>query len=176
MREQLSSESLFRWKKLSVRRFADGSRYLEGGVQGKSDRGQANFRAASLVAKFHRDVLCAKRSARERRNRNAERDGVLIDVQRLLRERKGVQRAFWIRDVSQLKSSGNISAEVGGDQIVFGFFARVDMEARADFQDHRKLKLAAAAHGVERSIDCGGNDILRRRNLRRRGGQSRNAG
>src|SRR5580658_7139296 len=174
MRQQFSKDSLFLRKKLRVHGFAGGGSDADGGVQRKSDRRQANLRAARLVAKLERDMLSAERSARHRRNRNAERDGVLVDVQRLLREGERVQCAFGIRNISQLKSSGSIGAKVGGDQIVFRFFARVDVKARADFQDHRKLKLAATAHRVKRSIDCGGYNILRRRNLLRRRGQCRN--
>ena len=73
-------ESLFRRKKLRVYGLASRCGNVERGIERKSDRRQADFRAASLVAQLERDVLRAERSVRERGDRETERDGVFVDV------------------------------------------------------------------------------------------------
>src|SRR5580658_4821521 len=168
---------LFRWKEFRVRglRSRTSGGHVERGIECKSNRRQADFRAARLIAQLQRDVLRAKRGTGKRGYRKTQRDGVFVDVQRRFRKREGVQRAFGIRNLSQLKARGRFRAQVGGDQVVFRFFARVDVKARADFQDRRDLKLATAPDGVERNINRGSDNVLRRRNLLRGGRQSRHA-
>src|SRR5271170_7778913 len=112
-------------------------------------------------------MLRAKRGVRERGNGKVELDGVLVDIERLLGKSEGVQCAFGIGNIAYLEACGSFGTKIGGDEIVLGFFPRVDVEARADFQDRSNLKLAAAADGIKRNINCGSYNVLRGRNLLR---------
>ena len=57
-----------------------GCRYSDARIQRERDGRQADFRAAGLIAKFERETLRAKRSARKRGDRKAESDGVFVNV------------------------------------------------------------------------------------------------
>ena len=59
---------------------ASGRSDVERGVERKSDRRQANFRAASLIAQLERDMLRAERSARQNAYWNPKRDRIFVDI------------------------------------------------------------------------------------------------
>jgi hypothetical protein len=46
-----------------------------------------------------------------------------------------LEGAFWIGDSAELEAGGDFGAEVGGDQVVLGDFAGVDVKAGADFEE-----------------------------------------
>lgn len=143
----------------------------ESGVEIESDGRQADFGAAGLVAEFQRDVLSAQRSVGGRGDGKAKRDGVLIDVEGLLRKSEGMQLAFGVGDFAGFESCREVGAEVGSDEVILGFFAGVDMEAGTDFENDSNLKGAAAADGFEGNVGGGGNNFAAGGNLRLRGGQ-----
>jgi len=78
-----------------------------------------------------------------------------------------VELAFGIRDFAKLEAGWSVGPKIGGDEVVFGFFAGVDVEAGTDFQDYGNLECAAAADGIEGYVSCGGDDVLGGRNLLR---------
>ena len=59
-----------------------GSRWRDSdaGIQRERHGRQADFRAASLIAKFEGETLRAKRSARKRGDGKTESDGVFVNV------------------------------------------------------------------------------------------------
>lgn len=135
--------------------FGAGSSDVEGGVEREGDGWKADFGAASLVAELERNALGAHRCGGERGEREPKDHGVLIHVEGLFREGEGVEFPLGIRNFAGgLESGGEVGLEIGGYEIVFGFFARIDVKAGANFQDHSKLKRVATRDGFERSI-CG---------------------
>jgi hypothetical protein len=75
------AELLWR-KEFGVNGLGPGSRWRDSdaGIQRESDGRQADFRAAGLIAKFERETLRAKRSARKRGDWKTESDGVFVNV------------------------------------------------------------------------------------------------
>ena len=144
-------------------------------VDVECDRRQADLVAAGLVAQLQRDVLEAQRSISERCERKAENNFVLINVQRSFREREGMQFSFGVRNIARGFEPGReIGAEIGGNKVVGGRLARIDVEAVADLCHHRELEGAAAGDGLPRNKGRRRDHFAPGRNLRRRRRQCRN--
>ena len=104
------------------------------------DRRQTNFRAARLITQLKRDVLFAYTGGWENRQRQAKNDSVLINIERFFGKGKSVELAFGIGDFAWLKSGGSIRFQIGGDEVVLGLFAGVDMKAGTNFENYSDLK------------------------------------
>ena len=61
--------------------------------------------------------------------------------------------------------SGKLRLQVRGDQILFRFFARVDVETWPNFHNHGNLKRAATACRIEGCINLRLDDVFARRDL-----------
>jgi hypothetical protein len=147
----------------------DGDR----GIDIEGDGREANFVAAGLVAQFKGNVFCAERSVELRGERYAENDFVLVDVERGFGEGERAEFAFGVGDFAGgFKTSGEIGAEVGGNEVLGGRLAGVDVEAGADFEHDGELEGATARYGFERNVGGGGDDFAAGGNLRLRGGKS----
>src|SRR5260370_32658496 len=131
---------------------------VNGDVKSEGNGGQAEFGAAGLVAKFQRDVLCAERRVGERGDGHAKCHRVLVDVQRRFGKSEFFELALGIDDFAAAEAGGQFGFEVGGDEIVFRFFAGVDVKARTDFHDRGNEKRAAAAGGIGRNVGLGLHD------------------
>lgn len=141
--------------------------YVEGGFDFFGYGGEADFGAASLVTEFHRDVLRTEWGGGE--NREGQENGYVagVDVEFFVfGEGEGLEVAFWIGGGAWFEAGGDFGAEVGGDQVVFGDFAGVDVEAVADFEDDGDLEGHAAGDGIVRGEGFGGDDVFAGGSLR----------
>jgi hypothetical protein len=151
-----------------------------GGVYGDGDRGvdiesngrEADFVAAGLVAQLEGNVLGAERGIGLRGERYAEDDFILVDVKRSFCEGERVKFAWRVGNLAGGFETGwKAGAEIGGNQVLGGRLARVDVEALADFEHDGELKIAAPGDRFERNV-CGGRDYFAAgRDLRLRGWQ-----
>ncbi len=138
-------------------------------VDVECDRRQADLVAAGLVTQLQRDVLEAQRSISERCERKAENNFVLINVQRRFREREGMQFPFGVRNIARGFEPGRkIGAEFGGNKVVGGRLARIDVETVADLCHHRELEGTAAGDGLARDKSRRRDHFTPGRNLRLR--------
>src|SRR5580704_13441843 len=137
------------------------------GINVEYRRRQADLAAARLIPQLQGNVLCAQGGIRESGDFHVNNNFALVDVERSLRERKGMQFALGIGHLADLEPRGCFGAQVGRDQVVRRFFARVDVKAFADFQDHRNLKRSASSHRIERGKCAGSYNVAAGRNLRR---------
>jgi hypothetical protein len=148
-----------------------GSGDRDWGVDIERDGREADLLAAGLVAKLEGNFLRAERGVGLRSERYAQDDFVFVNVQRSFGEGEGVELALRIRDFAgRLEASGEVDSEIGGDEVFGGRFARVDVEAIADFEHDGELKGAAAGNGLERNVCGGSDDFAAGRDLRLRGG------
>jgi hypothetical protein len=138
------------------------------------DRRETDFRAACLISQLHRDLLRAERSVRERGERKMENYSALVNVQGLFGKGEGAEFSFGIRDFADFESGGDVGFQIGGDEVVFRFFAGVDMKAGTNLQDNGELKRTSAGHWFERNESAGRDNVPAGRHLRRRR-QSRDA-
>ena len=146
--------------------------YVEGRVDFFGYRGEADFGAAGLVAELHRDVLGAERGGDEDGERQEEGDAAGVDVELFIfGEGEGLERTFGIGDGAKLEAGGDFGAEVGGDQVLFGDFTGVDVEAVADFKDDGDLEGHAASDRIVRGEGFRGDDVFAGGSLRA-GGRS----
>src|ERR1700674_2573253 len=141
----------------------------ETGVHIQSDGRETNFGATRLISQLHGDLLGAERSVRERGERKAKNDSALVNVERLFGKSEGAEFSFGIRDFADFESGGNVGLQIGGDEIVFRFFAGVDVKAGANFQNDGKLKRTSTGHGFERNVGAGSDNFPSGRHLPRRG-------
>jgi hypothetical protein len=148
--------------------YGDGDR----GVDIESDRREADFVAAGLIAELEGNVLGAERGVGLRCERYAEDDFILVDVERSFCEGERVKFAWRVGNFAGgFETSRKTGAEIGGNQVLGGRLARVDVEALADFEHDSELEISAAGYGFERNV-CGGSDnVAAGRNLRLRGWQ-----
>src|SRR5713101_5132377 len=144
-------------------------------VESQCDRGQAKFAAASLVAELERNVLFAERGVRKCRDGQAKNHGVLVDVQWNFGKFEFFEFAFGIGNFAAVEAGGKRGLEIGGDEIVFRFFAGIDVEARANLHDHGNLERTAAGGRIERDVDFRFDDVAAGGNLSLRGGREREA-
>ena len=141
--------------------------YVEGGVDFFGYRGEADFSAAGLVAELHGDMLGTQRGSGEDGERKEEGDAAGVDVELFIfGEGEVLERAFWIGDSAEFEAGGNFGAKIGGDQVVFGDFAGVDVKAGADFEDDGNLKGHAAGDGIVGRIGFRGDDVFAGGSLR----------
>jgi hypothetical protein len=141
--------------------------YVEGGVDVFGYGGEADFSAAGLVAQLHWNVLGTEWRGGEDGERQEDGDVAGVDVELFVfGEGEGLQRAFRISHGSEFEARGNFGAEVGGDQVIFGDFAGVDVKAVADFEDYGNLEGHAARDGIVGGVGLGGDDVFAGRSLR----------
>ena len=161
-------------KKFRMRRAGIGgsSRDRDRGLDIQSNRREAHFVAARLVAQLEWNFLRTKRSIRLRSERKANHEFILINVQRRLCEGKRMQFALGIRSFAGgFESCGRLSAQLRRNEVVSGSLARIDMETGANLGHHRKLESASACDRLLRNKRGRRNDSASGRNLRWRGGQ-----
>src|SRR6266849_7831351 len=142
-------------EKLWMRRAGIGGACCDGdrGINIESDRRQADFVVAGLVAQLEGDVLCTERSVGLRGERHAENDFILVHVERILGEGEGAEFTVGVGDfASEFETGREIGAEIGGDEVLGGRLARVDVEARADFEHDSELEGAAARYRFEGNV------------------------
>ena len=140
--------------------------YVDRGYQRESDGRQADFVAASLVMKFQGHVVITGRGSGKSGQRYADDYGIGIDVEGLVfGKAERFQSALGIDDVARFETGGDFGAKIGGDQIVCGNLAGVDVEAGANFQDDGDLEGFATGHGIERDEGLRGDDIFSGRGL-----------
>src|SRR5580704_7992563 len=137
-----------------------------GGVHILRHRRQTDFGAASLIAELQGNVLGSERCVGKSGDVHTENDSALINVEGRFRERKGVQLALRIGHNAYLESLGRLGAEIGGNEVVGGLLAGVDVEAIANLEDHGNLEGAAASDGIERGEGTWGHHFAAGRNLR----------
>ena len=113
-----------------------------GGVRGDGDGrvdiesywGKADFLAAGLIAKLEGNFLGAERGVRLRGERHAENNFILVDIERSLGESEGVEFTLRVGDFAGGFETGwKVDAEIGGNEVLGGRLARVDVETVADF-------------------------------------------
>ena len=126
----------------------------EGGVDIKSDRREANFLVARLIAQLQRDVLGPEGCVREGRDTQAKNDFVLVNIERRFGEGESVQLAFGVGNLAGFEPGRSVGAKTSGDQIVSGSLVSVDMEAITDFQDDSDLEGRSTGDRLDRNI-CG---------------------
>jgi len=140
---------------------------VEGGFDLLGYRGEADFGAAGLVAEFHEDVLGAERGCRENGKRLENGDVAGVDVEFFVfGEGEGLEGALGIGDGAEFETGGDFGAQVGGDQVVFGDFAGVNVEAVTNFQDDGDLEGHAACHGIVGGVGFRGDDVFAGGSLR----------
>src|SRR2546421_2137986 len=144
---------------------------VERGLESDGHRGQAEFGAAGLVAELERNVLHAERGIGKRGDGQAKNQGALVDVQWRFGKREFLELAFGIGDLAAVETGGKFGLEIGGDEIVFRFFAGIDMEARANLHDHGDFQCPAAGRGIERDVGFGFDDIAAGGDLRQQRGR-----
>ena len=142
------------------------SGYGHSGVYIDLHRRQAELVVAGLIAQLQGDVQSTCGSVGLRSEGNADNHLVLVDIQRGFGERKRVQFAFRIDGLSRLKASGELWRDACRDKVARGSLMRIDMEAAADFQYNRQLKICGTSRRLERGINCSRDNILSLRYLR----------
>jgi len=148
----------------------DGDR----GIDIEGDGRETDFVAAGLVAQLERYVLGAERGVGLHGERHAENDFVLVHVERSLGEGEGAEFTLGVGDFAGgLETGGEIGAEIGGNEVVGGRLAGVDVEAVADFEHDGELEGAATRYGFERNEGGGSDDFAAGRDLRVSGRQRR---
>src|SRR6266404_8581808 len=131
---------------------SDGDR----GIDIESDGREADFVVAGLVAQLERNMLRAEGSIGLGGERNAQDDFVLVDVERSLGKGEGAEFTLGVGDFAGgFETGGKIGAEVGGNEVVGGRLARVDVKAGPDSEHDGELEGAAAGDGFERNISGG---------------------
>jgi len=161
-------------KKLRMRWAGSGGvcRDSDRGVDIEGDGREADFVAAGLVAQLERDVLYAERGIGLRGERHAEHDFVLVDVERSLGEGEGAEFALGVSDFANgFEAGGEVGAEIGGDEVLRGRLAGVDMKPWANFEHDGELKGAATRYGIEGNKGGGRDDFAAGRDLRVSGRQ-----
>ncbi len=104
--------------------------------------------------------------------RNAQDDFILVHVERSLGKGEGAEFAFGVGDFAGgFETGGEIGAEIGGNEVVGGWLARVDVKAGADFEHDGELEGAAAGDRLERNVGGGRDNFAAGRDLRVSGGQ-----
>lgn len=142
------------------------------GIDVESYRREADFVAARLVAQFERDVLCAQRGVGLRGERQAEDDLVRVDVKWSFGEGEGAKFALGVGDLAgRLEAGGQIGAEIGGNEVLGGRLAGVDVKAGTDFEHDGELEGAAARDRFQRSVGGGSDHFAAGRDLWLRGRQ-----
>jgi hypothetical protein len=151
-----------------------------GGVYGDSDRGvdiesngrEADFVAAGLIAQLEGNVLGAERGVGLRGERYAEDDFILVDVERSFGESESVKFAWRVGNLAGGFETGReVGTEIGGNQVLGGRLARVDVEALADLEDDGELEVAAPRDRFEGNVRGGRDNLAAGGNLRLRGWQ-----
>src|SRR6202011_2704520 len=135
------------------------------GVHILRHRRQTDFGVAGLIAELQGNVLGSERGVGKSGDVHAENDSALINVEGRFREGEGVQLAFRIGHFADLESLRSLRAEIGGNEVVRGFLASIDVEAIANLEDHCNLEGAAASDRIERGEGTWGHHFAAGRNL-----------